>query len=517
MYNKIAGKLCSINGLVLLITAFAMTGGAQPLSFTNAADINVASPYSVVTADLNGDNKADVVTADLWGMMSTALGEGNGSFLAPAYYAKSGRALSVAVADFDGNGVPDVVVAGDGLSVFLGNGDGTFQAEIGINADTSTGVVAADFNGDGKMDIAQSGAYSGVVTVFLGNGDGTFQSPAAFAVGTGPYGLVAADFNEDGIPDIVTANTGSDTVSLLLGKGNGDFQAARDFAAGSDPVRIAVGDFNGDGHLDLAVTDLNSNCVSILLGNGDGTFQGPVPYAVGTGPAGVVAGDFDGDGRLDLAVANYFGTTISILLGKGDGTFQTASDFAVGSGPISLSAADVNGDGKLDLVVANQFSSTISVLLNTTTDTTPPVILSAVASPNLLWPPYGEMVPVRVTVVAHDNLDPAPKSRIIKVSSNESPGALPDWIITGDLSLELRAQRTGKKNTGRIYTILIQCSDASGNLSTTNVLVTVPHDNGNKLLPGFLPNISRRRMFGTPIGGPAPLPVSIPGGANSEP
>jgi hypothetical protein len=236
---------------------------------------------------------------------------------------------SVAVGDFNGDGKQDLVVtdaATNGVSVLLGNGDGSFQAAQGFAAGYSPDFVAvADVNGDGKPDlvVADAGGYghSGGVSVLLGNGDGTFQAPRTFGAGLHPISVAVADFNGDGKPDLAVANLGGG-VSVLLGNGDGTFQAAQNFAAGSAPESVAVGDFNGDGKSDLVVANNSSSNVSVLLGNGDGTFQAAQSFTTGSGPFSVAVGDFNGDGKLDLAVTNV-GAGVSVLLGNGDGTFQT--------------------------------------------------------------------------------------------------------------------------------------------------------------------------------------------------
>jgi hypothetical protein len=236
--------------------------------------------------------------------------------------------------DFNGDGKLDVAVIagvhGGALEVLLGNGDGTLQSPsiagsiISGLTTSAQDIVTGDFNRDGKPDVALviTGGV-GEFGVLLGNGDGTFQPPIAqsFSYG-GP--AVAADFNGDGKLDL--AVTRFSTVSVFVGNGDGTFQGPVGYAPGASAV--TVGDFNGDGKLDLAVVDYSDNVVSVLLGNGDGTFENHQDFATGAGPSAVPIGDFNGDGRMDLAVANSTDNTVSVLLQSTVELSPRALDFA---------------------------------------------------------------------------------------------------------------------------------------------------------------------------------------------
>ena len=178
-----------------------------------------------------------------------------------------------------------------------------------------------DVNGDGKPDLAVADQGSNAVSVLLGNGDGTFQAQKTFATGSAPRSVSLGDVNGDGNLDLVVANEGSNSVSVLLGNGNGSFQGQRTFAAGAAPTAVALGDVTGDAKLDLVVANLATNNVSVLLGNGDGTFQAQSGFAAGSQPFAVALGDGNGDGKLDLVVANESSGTASVLLGNVVGNF----------------------------------------------------------------------------------------------------------------------------------------------------------------------------------------------------
>src|SRR6266852_5282879 len=232
-------------------------------------------------------------------------------------------------------------------------------------------VAVGDFNGDGLPDLAVANALSQDVSVLLGNGDGTFQVAQNFAAGFGPCSVAVGDFNRDGWQDLVVAYRGSvrtfvpGGVSVLLGNGDGSFQAALNFAVGSLSTSVAVGEFNGDKVLDLAVANADSNDVLVLLGNGDGSFQTARNFAAWNSPYSVAVGDFNRDGWQDLAVAIY-PANVSVLLGNGDGSFLAAQIFGAGNGAVSVGVGDFNGDGLPDLAVPNNRSANVSVLINNT-------------------------------------------------------------------------------------------------------------------------------------------------------
>jgi hypothetical protein len=281
---------------------------------------------------------------------------------------------SVATADFNGDGKLDIAVAnseGKNISVLFGNGDGTLQPPVNYSDDPGPQfVVAADLNGDGKPDLAAADYTSGV-SIFLNNGDGTFPpEPTDYSTGYGSAALAVGDVNGDGIPDVVAANYTGDTVSVLLGEGDGTFLPSTSYKVGASAYSVALGDFNDDGKMDIAVSLQYSTQgkVGVLLGNGDGTFQKVITSPTGAGPTGLVDHDFNGDGELDVAVGSegtgrVEGSTVCVLLGKGDGTFQPPVQYTVGTYPAQTVMADFNGDGKEDLAVISSASANFSILL----------------------------------------------------------------------------------------------------------------------------------------------------------
>jgi dienelactone hydrolase len=285
---------------------------------------------------------------------------------------------AVAVADFNGDGKLDLAVTNTGdntVSVLLGKGDGTFATATSYGTGSQPfSVATGDFDGDGNTDLVVANVGETTVSVFLGKGDGTFKQGVTYQAGNAARTAVVGDFNGDGKLDLAVANQtcgspgcGPGVISILLGNGDGTFQTHTDYLAAEGPTWMIAGDFNQDGFLDLAVTGGGGgagNQVSVLLGHGDGTFQAAVNYTTDTNPAGIAAADFNKDGKLDLVVANNVGSA-SVLLGKGDGTFQPAVNYSVGGAPIgSIGVADFNGDGNLDFVVADGGNNAIIFLGN---------------------------------------------------------------------------------------------------------------------------------------------------------
>ncbi len=293
------------------------SAGPEPVSVA-VGDFNGDGKADLVVA--NGNDGPSYV--------SVLLGNGDGTFQSPANYSVGSllypymSPASVAVGDFNGDGKADLATANlfGNVSVLLGNGDGTFQTAVHYLAGAAAEFVAVgDFNGDGKADLVTVNYADNSLSVLLGNGDGTFQASLNYTLATFPYvspdSVAVADFNGDGKADLAVANASVGTVSVLLGKGDGTFQAKVDYPAGTDPTSVLVGDFNGDGKADLATADSGGNNVNVLLGNGNGTFQTAMNYSAGTGPRSMVVGNFNGDGKADLVVTNST-NNVSVLLGQ---------------------------------------------------------------------------------------------------------------------------------------------------------------------------------------------------------
>jgi hypothetical protein len=418
-----------------------------------------SSAESVAVADVNRDGKLDLVVAND-GTVGVLLGNGDGTFKPAVTYSVGQPGFdpgvgSVAVADVNGDGRPDLLVGYEcadsscfeGLvGVLLGNGDGTFQPveaydSGGFQADS---IAVADVNGDGKPDLLMTNCCSatntqyscfgdGSVGVLLGNGDGTFQPVKTYDSGAlQSVGLAVKDVNGDGSPDLLVANLcvsssdcGTGSIAVLLNNGDGTFGPAVIYGSGGYETQfVAVADVNGDGKLDLlAVSPIclpfplcesprSPGTVGVLLGNGDGTFQPVKTYDPGGYSSDSVAvADVNGDGNLDLAVANFCVSrvacatgTVGVLLGNGDGTFQPVKTYDSGGNAFSVAAADVNGDRKPDLVVANTCAnhncnnSSVGVLFNMTASVQPPINLDG----SSIFKANRGVLPVKFTLPPND-------------------------------------------------------------------------------------------------------------------
>jgi len=381
---------------------FSVTASSSSVVFAGSTLPAATGPVGLATADFNGDGKLDlVVTEPGSGSVSVMLGNGDGTFQPAVNYpvtnTTTNQTFQVAVGDFNGDGKLDFVVsdtADDYVSVFLGNGDGTFQAGVNYAVGTSpTAVAVADVNGDGKLDLVVTSqncapnptCLPAPVSVLLGNGDGTFQPHSDFDAGLDPNWVVVGDFNGDGVLDLAVidgqGNSNGSAALILLGNGDGTFQSPVSYPLNTNAASAIAADFNGDGKLDLAVAD-NVGVLSILLGNGDGTFQPRVDYPAGTFPWGsLVVGDFNGDGKLDVAVSDSGSAAVSLFLGNGDGTFQPFISIGVGNSPHGVAAGDFNQDGRLDLAVSNSADNTVSILMQISTLTITPASLTFAAQP----------------------------------------------------------------------------------------------------------------------------------------
>jgi hypothetical protein len=348
----------------------ALASGASPTFFARR-DYPGLGYNQVAVADTNGDRIPDAIELGGGGAVQVLFGNGNGTFRQGP---TTSLALGFATADLNGDGKVDLVLAGSlqngpyGIGVSLGNGDGTFQPAVFYQAGTDTNILflaLGDFNGDGITDAATVGSSG--IWLFTGKGGGAFNPGVLIPFnGAGPNNfnyLVAADFRNDGKLDLVVTTPAG--FAVVLGNGNGTFQPQQNFTVphksgvGCTPV---VGDVNRDGHPDIAVSCGLSNYVTLFLGNAAGGFSGPTYVNLPGGGALAIA-DVNGDGIPDLVNSSVY-----VALGEGTGKFRGPVYYpiqgaAAGFGPHNLMATHLRSPSLMDVVV--QGSGAISVLLNT--------------------------------------------------------------------------------------------------------------------------------------------------------
>jgi Big-like domain-containing protein/VCBS repeat protein len=358
------------NGDGTFQTGVYYSAGTEAIDNTNA-DVY---PLAVTIADINGDGNNDIVSSNVDGSdITVLLGNGDGTVKAPTEGFSAGGfpKTSALVADFNGDGFPDIIVPDDNFSfVYLqGYGDGTFRAAQDYYSPVSdsgwayaTTIASGDFNNDGYPDLVIGECCDNTVgvTVFLSNPNGSLQPGVNYGSGGNLEGVVVADFDGDGNLDFATSDFQNNLVQVFFGHGDGTFTASSPVSTGGTGSFVTVtGDFNQDGHPDLAVVNSNSTniTVSVLLNNGTGGFLPAVVYTVsntvGNGND-IVAADVNNDGILDLVVTGQNNPgLLAVLLGNADGTFQTANTLSFAYNYLgNMALGDLDGDGKLDLAVA---------------------------------------------------------------------------------------------------------------------------------------------------------------------
>lgn len=349
-----------------------------PLSFLIEPSLQLGvgfSPVGLTLADFDGSGMPDLAVSSapiLDGCVSVFLQTASGVFTtsvcSPLQIDKSPNA--VAAADLDGDGDIDLAVAYNGGFLEIGGVDILLNDLPGgcllaaswspfIGPFRPVSMAAADFDGDGDVDLAVAGSED--VSVLLNDSSGAFTLAAGspFLSGTDPSQIVAGDFNGDGHVDVAITDHSADEVVVALNDGTGDFPTAAHVAVLSEPRALATADLDDDGDLDLAVANTGSDSLSILVNTG-GSFSLHTTLPAVRAPGGVVATDFDGDGNMDLAVSNTAGNAVTVRLGP---SFTARRSFPTGAGPGPLVATDLDVDGDVDLVVLNTGSNTASILL----------------------------------------------------------------------------------------------------------------------------------------------------------
>lgn len=318
--------------------------------------------------DLNQDGHVDVVAVGQSGL-TILLGNGTGHLVQARSYTSGftlfGSANPVLLGDFNEDGKVDLAaVQARGVGILEGDGTGAFNDALSYHTSIPSPqyLVAADFNNDGKQDFATSSSAAGsMLEVALGDGNGGFtkKSVSSFGV-TQPFAIATADFNNDGKLDLAVTQPGNGKISILLNDGTGGFQSdafnAPSVFFGSQPTAIEAGDFNNDNKADLIVLGHNTSNFLVLLGTGTGTFatsfNGPL-QGNSSFSDDLAAGDFNGDGKSDLAVIRGAANVIHVLQGNGNGNFSDYAVVSLPGVPGTIVVKDLNGDSKPDIAASN--------------------------------------------------------------------------------------------------------------------------------------------------------------------
>ncbi len=370
---------------------------------------------------------------------------------------------SVVAADINGDGKVDLISAMSGsgiISVLTNNGSAVFgSVPTPLPSSAPYWVAVADVNGDSKLDVITANFNNNTLSVFTNNGSGSLALWSTPSLSSGPVAVVAVDVNADGRMDLITANPNASTLSVLTNTGSA-FVLSATLLVGSTPENLAAADINGDGKIDLISANYNSGSLTVLTNNGSGNFVFYATIFLSTGPYFVKAVDVNNDGRMDLVAANPSSSTISICLNNGGGSFSINTISVPGS-PINVASADVNGDGKVDLITANNSGSSLSLLTNN-------------------------------------------GSGGFAISSTIGVGPLPFAVAVGDLTGDGRADLISANNGGNTLSVLLNsmvngASFAGNGAGLTNLIVTAANITSGTLadarLSSNIPRLNANNEF----------------------
>jgi hypothetical protein len=331
--------------------------------------------YDTAIADFNRDGKPDLAVADIDSSdVAMLLGRGDGTFDFSSSAQVGLSPISLAVADLNGDQIPDLVTGGrHEVTIALGRGDGNFNPPVGyLTTDASRYfiITTGDIDRDGDVDIAVVDRAASAVRFLRNDGEAHFveTADAVFTVAF-PARPLLVDVNHDGIDDLVHPSDANDShlggpgfLHIRLGRGNGRFDEATNIGTGLDPWDVRAADFNGDGHVDLIVTSWHTNGdARIYRGDGTGAFALAATLSAFGQALDLAIADFDRDGLVDVAMNN--GRLVYVYENAGGFAFRHPIAHVAAESPFTIGAADFDGDGWTDITTGGFFGE-ISVQRN---------------------------------------------------------------------------------------------------------------------------------------------------------
>ncbi len=402
MKGVIHMALSEINKAILIFISLSFLstfGQSNPDIFKNTwygfntGNFDDRYPTATRTADLDNDGDIDAAVSEgpFGSGFAVIFNDGNGFFSEPVHYATIKPTYDIALADFNSDTYPDVVVSNTGynwegntISVFFNNGDGTFGSPVNLVSGAGPiGLCTADFDLDGDIDIAAGNyGYLGqgnTVSIFYNDGVGNFGSQSVFPAGNGPYKIACGLINGDDYPDIVAANS-EQKLSVLMNSGGTDFSSKTEYSifsviAGDFYQSVTLGDVDNDGDTDVLYASSGTQsggdpAIALLKNSGNGTLGSPIPIQLSTytgSAVSVAIGDLNGDGWKDIVGASFDGRNtdgFQVILNNGSGGFSSNSLYPAGQATFSVALADVNNDGTIDVLTGDNYSVQVTVRLN---------------------------------------------------------------------------------------------------------------------------------------------------------
>ena len=494
--------------------------GATKATVTSASatSLTVTVPIGATYMPVSVDNTATGLTACsdpcfLPTFDNTAYLPDAVNFEAPVTYMTGHIPYGIAITDVDGDGKPDLVVAGAGVSIYRNisvSGSitaGSFAAPVTFASSYRAGSLAiSDIDGDGKPDIIFNSGITPTQSISVlrntsSSGSFLFDSALSFpaGVGGGSAEIVVDDIDGDGKPDIAINNFGDNTISVFKNTsfpGSVGLATNVTFATGTRPWSIAMGDIDGDGKTDLIVPNFGDNTMSIFrntaaTGGIDGSsFSPQVTFATGSSPYGVAIGDIDGDGKTDISIINAGDGNVSVFRNTAtsgsvsSGTLAAPVNFATGNVPFALAIGDVNGDGKPDLAIAND--TAVSILRNTSAPGSISFGAQAVFAPDIVF-----------FAIAMGDLDGDGKVDIIGTAGTSDsentmyilrndPFSATTQVTMNQLSTDVRLQPNPNKGIFTLSGLTGSNNDETIAIEITDMLGQVVYNNTGRATGGVI-------------------------------